>query len=334
MRSFSGLFARLIDQDHLDAAVQQTVKRKRRRADIAWFLFNREREVEDLQRRLADGTWRPWQFTTLLLRDPKPRIIARASVRDRVVHNAVTMLCEPIFLRASSEADIACRRGGGQHRAVLRLLEALRAHRFVVHLDVRSYFASIDLARLQGQIARRIRHPKFLAVVGRILDSGRGLYDDPAARRFARMDASWPPPGRGLPIGAATSQLFAAHVHLAGFDHWVKRGLKVPAYVRYVDDMFLFGDSRRELRQWREQVRAYLANELDLRLKHEGAPILSCRGHLDALGMRLRRGWVEPLPVTWRRLRRCVGDYVRYGRPGLAALERSLAARAGAMFFG
>ncbi len=334
MRTVNHLFARLIDQDHLAAAAQRTTRGKRRRADIAWFLFNRERELAELHRELADGSWQPWRFHILLLRDPKPRVIARASVRDRVVHNAVTLLCEPIFLRSASETDLACRKGAGQHRAVLRLLAAMREYRFALHLDVRSYFASIDTARLYAQIERRIRDRRFLEVVQRILDAGRGIYDDPQARAFARMDADWPPLGRGLPIGAATSQLFAAHVYMAPFDHWVKRDLKVPAYVRYVDDLFLFGNTRADLRRWSTAVKDYLAEELDLRLKHEGAPILSCRGHLDGLGMRVRRDRIEPLPRTWRRLRGCLGSYVRYGMPSLAGLERSLAARAGGMFFG
>ena len=105
---------------------------------------------------------------------------------------------------------------------------------------------------------------------------------------------------------------------------------------RYVDDLFLFGATRAELRAWREQVREDLARELSLRLKHPRARILCCRGHLDALGMRIRRDRIEPLPEAWRRLRGLVGNHVRgVGRRRDAeGLARSIAAAMGHRMFG
>jgi RNA-directed DNA polymerase len=111
---------------------------------------------------------------------------------------------------------------------------------------------------------------------------------------------------------------------------------RVPGYVRYVDDLFLFADRRDELDLWRRLLRDRLGGELDLRLKHEDSPVLPCARHLDALGYRLRRTHIEPLPKTWRRLRRRLSDFV-YGRGDLrteAALRRSLAGAAGHWRFG
>jgi hypothetical protein len=172
--------------------------------------------------------------------------------------------------------------------------------------------------------------------VDKVLASGMGLYDAPYARTWARMDDDWPPRGRGLPMGAVTSQLFATHLFLQAFDHWVKRRLGVHAYVRYVDDIFVFGDSRSTMRAWRAAIAAYLSSELDLRLKHPQARVLSCRGHVDALGVRLRRGLIEPLPAAMRRLRGRLGAYVRgMGRVrDRTALQRSVASSAGNLLFG
>jgi hypothetical protein len=328
------LFARLCDPDQLAAVARQTVRGKRRRPDVAGFLFERERELRRIGDELSAGTWRPRPFTLLWFRDPKPRVIGRAPVADWIVHAAVAGLCETRFARSFSDIDFACRAGLGTHRAVLRLLRLQRRHRFALHLDIRSYFPSIDPDRVLAQLAARIRDRRFLAVVERILQSGRGLYDSMRARRHARMDADWPPRGRGLPIVAVTSQLFAAHVHLMHFDHFVKRELRVPGYVRYVDDLFLFGDRRAELRACREAVAAYLSERLDLRLKHPDARILAGAGHLDALGFRICRTGIEPLPAAWRRLRGRIGEHCRAERPDRAELERSLASRGAHLFFG
>lgn len=330
------LFATLISLEHLEAAVARAVRGRRRRRDVAAFLFDQEAHVLALRDRLRAGTWQPRRPALLYLRDPKPRVIVRSPVADRVVHAALALLCEPIILRSASEADYACRPNLGQHRAVLRLHRAMCEHRFALHLDVRSYFPSIRPDLVRALVAARIRDDRLLAVIDTILAAGAGFYDSPRARRWAHMDPAWPPPGRGLPMGSATSQLFAAHLYLQAFDHFVKRICKVPSYVRYVDDIFLFGDSRVALRGLRTTVAKWLVDERDLRLKRAHAPVLSCRGHLDALGMRIRRGVIEPLPAAMRRLRGRVGAFVRgTGEPCTkASLQRSLAASAGHLFFG
>lgn len=286
-----------------------------------------------LERGLAQGTWRHGNFDLLELRDPKPRVIARASIEDRVVHTALVEAMLPALERTLTRDAFACRPGLGTHRALLRLLELLRRQRFALHLDVASYFPSVHLGILRGLLERRIADDAFLAVLDRVLEAGRGLYDAPRARRHARMGPDWPPPGRGLPIGAYTSQVLAAHLYLDGLDHFVKRELKVPGYVRYVDDLFLFGDRRADLRAWRAEVAGYLARERDLRLKRPGAPVLSCRGHLDALGHRVERAGIAPRRRALRRLAATAAreSRRRWPREGGLDVIRSVAGSIGGM---
>ena len=333
MRSARHLFTRLCEAQHLDDAATATVRGKRRRADVAWFLFRREAELEGLRRKLLTGDYRPEGFELVRIRDPKPRLIARVPILERVLHTALVTLMEPVFFRSLLPNAYACRPGYGAHRAVLRLLELMRRHRFAVHLDVKSYFPSIDVEILRRLLARKIRDERFLEVVGRVLESGRGIYEVPEARRMAGLDGDWPPAGRGLPIGSYTSQLFAAHVYLSGFDHFVKRDLKAPGYVRYVDDFFLFGDRRADLRHWRGSVGRWLAAQRGLRLKHPEARILSCGGSLHGLGYRIRRRGVEALPRALKRLARraaAEGEGRRRGRPDF---RRSAASSAGVLMF-
>ncbi len=199
------------------------MREKRRRPDVAWFLFHRDEELARLGADLTAGRYHPEPPNLITIRDPKPRLIARVPITDRVVHTALVLLMEPVFTRSLSPDAYACRPGYGTHRAVLRLLEHIRKHRVLIHLDIKSYFPSVDLEVLRCLLRRRIRDEAFLAVVDRVLAAGSGIYDAPQARARACLAADWPPPGRGLPIGAYTSQLFAAHVYLGELDHFVKR---------------------------------------------------------------------------------------------------------------
>lgn len=330
-RSGSGLYAALCDPEHLTRAAALTARGKRRRADVAWFLFRQHAELRRIRAELVAGTWTPQGFDRLRIRDPKPRIIARAPIEDRVVHTALVLLMEPVFLPGTLPQDMACRVGGGAHRAVIAVQRAMRQHRFALHLDVRSYFPSIDLAILRDLVGRRIRDSAFMEVIERVLASGAGLVDGPCERGFLGVSDTWPPPGQGLPVGAYTSQFLATHVYLCAMDHHIKRALKVPAYVRYVDDLFLFGDSRAELRTWRAEIGRWLWERRRLKLKHPDARVLASAGQVDALGCRVTREQISPLRRARlrleRRLRRALLE--PEGPDRRVSLERSVASSVG-----
>lgn len=254
MRTAKRLFERLVEPAHLERAAALTTQGKRRAPEVAWLLFRLEPALAELRERLLDGAWRPQGFELLHVQEPKRRLIARAPILDRVMHTALVELTRPSLCRGVRDEAYACRPGKGTHRAVLKLQELMQRHRFCVHLDLRAYFPSIHLCILRGLLDCRLRDRRFMALVDAVLESGASLDDDPIDRAWAGVPEGWPPRGRGLPIGALTSQLFAAQVVLDGLDHYVKRALKVPGYLRYVDDLFLFGDRRADLRRWRDAV--------------------------------------------------------------------------------
>ena len=96
----------------------------------------------------------------------------------------------------------------------------------------------------------------------------------------------------------------------------------MPASVRYVDDVFVFGDCVREVERWRREIATWLETERGLRLKHPGASVLRCLGALDALGHRIGRDARAPLPRTVRRMRHALARAATVNDP-LAAAEKA-----------
>ena len=70
---------------------------------------------------------------------------------------------------------------------------------------------------------------------------------------------------KGLPIGNLTSQLFG-NVYLNGFDHFVKRDLKIHYYGRYVDDFVIVHPDKDYLKSITNIIREYLKSQLKLDL--------------------------------------------------------------------
>lgn len=67
------------------------------------------------------------------------------------------------------------------------------------------------------------------------------------------------------------------------FDQFVTRGLRCPAYLRYVDDFALFGDSKRELWAWKRAIVERLAR-LRLTIHEAPAQVLPTRCGIPWLG--------------------------------------------------
>jgi len=68
---------------------------------------------------------------------------------------------------------------------------------------------------------------------------------------------------RGIPIGNLTSQLFA-NIYLHQADMFAKQTLKIKHYVRYMDDILFFSNSKAQLHEWQHSMIEYLYEELYL----------------------------------------------------------------------
>lgn len=263
------MYEQLCAWDNLLLAYHKASRGKRGQPNVAAFEHRLEDNLLALQLELLDQTYRPGAYTSFYIHEPKRRLISAAPFRDRVVHHALCNLIEPIFERSFIADSYANRLGKGTHRALDRCQQFARRYRYVLQCDVRQFFPSIDHAILRTQLVQKITDARVSWLMDRILASGQGVLSEaytPVCFPGDDLFALERP--RGLPIGNLTSQ-FWANVYLNPFDHFVKRELRCAAYLRYVDDLLLFGDDRRLLWQWKSALVERLAA---LRLTiHSGA---------------------------------------------------------------
>jgi retron-type reverse transcriptase len=111
---------------------------------VAAFHFHLERELWRLHEELRERTYRPGEYRSFLIHEPKARQISAAPYRDRVVHHALVNVLEPIFERTFIADSYACRKGKGTHAAVRRCQHFARRFRYVLKADVRKFFPSMD----------------------------------------------------------------------------------------------------------------------------------------------------------------------------------------------
>jgi RNA-directed DNA polymerase len=323
MRRFGGLWQEVISSENLYAAFCAARRGKRGRDEVAVFCLNEEPELMRLRQELKDRSYEPGTPRQFVIYERKARLISAAPFRDRIVHHALMRVVEPLLDRRYYGHSYACRVGKGVHAAVRTYQSWAGRHPYVIKLDIRKYFPSVDRALLLAEIARYIKDEGCLWLFERIINrapptAGPGpLF--PGDDLLTVLDRP-----RGLPIGNLTSQILA-NLFLNRLDHWIAAHHE-GGYLRYVDDMIAVGHSKQELWDLRDAVAGRLA-DLRLQLHPTKAHVMRTDRKVDVLGYYAVPGrrWVrgENVRRAARRIKTLQRDYTQ-GRVSLDAAMQSL----------
>ncbi|MEK7077876.1 MAG: reverse transcriptase domain-containing protein [Patescibacteria group bacterium] len=292
---FHNVFNRVISLENLFLAWREFKKGKRKRPDVQDFEFNLEDNLFQLRHELKNQTYRHGSYTPFCVTDPKLRHIHKATVRDRVLHQAVFRVLYPVFDKYFIFDSYSCRVGRGTHRAVTRLETFCRKLSrnnaravFALKCDIKRFFDSVDQEILIGLISRKIKDTNALCLVEKIVKS-------------------FP---KGLPLGNVTSQLFA-NIYLNQLDQFIKHNLKERYYIRYCDDFVILGESQEYLSESSQKINNFLMGKLNLSLHPSKIIIRQYRQGIDFLGyVVLPRHRVLRTRTKKRLLRRVTGKNI------------------------
>ncbi len=168
------------------------------------------------------------------------------TLEDKVLQRAVVMALEPIYEQDFLPCSFGFRPGRSAHQALQALWQQVMALGgcWLVEVDIRSYFDTLDHAHLRALLRQRVRDGVVLRLIDKwlragVLEEGELTY-----------------PEAGTPQGGVISPLLAnVYLHYVldvWFEEVVKPRLKGRAFlVRYADDFVMGfaceGDARRVL---------------------------------------------------------------------------------------
>lgn len=247
-------------------------KGKGKKLDVQEFEFNLEGNIFQLHEDLKNKAYQHSPYTSFYVTDPKLRHIHKACVRDRVLHYAIFRILYPIFDKNFIYDSYSCRLGKGTHRAVNRSEDFTRKlscnnHRttHALKCDIRKFFDSIDKTILKRIIFNKVKDDNFSWLISKILDS------------FSKI------PGKGLPLGNVTSQIFA-NIYLNELDQYVKHCLRVKYYLRYCDDFVILDSDQNYLLELAFKINEFLEEHLALSLHPNKVILRKYRQGIDFLG--------------------------------------------------
>ena len=224
--------------------------------------------IFQLHRELKSKTYQHSPYVSFYVKDPKLRNINKATVKDRVLHQAVFSVLYRIFDKLFIFDSYSSRDDKGTHRAVNRLNQfANKVSKnntqtcFILKCDIKKFFDSIDQEILMGLIKQRIDDRNTLWLLELIIKSFK----------------------KGIPLGNVTSQIFA-NIYLNELDQFIKRGLKVKYYIRYCDDFVMLSHDKHYLGKLIFITNDFLGKNLKLALHPNKITIKKYHQGIDFLG--------------------------------------------------
>jgi RNA-directed DNA polymerase len=178
------------------------------------------------------------------------------SFEDKVAQRAVLMLLEPIYEQDFVEGSYGFRPGRSAHDAVRQAQGFVRSgKRWVVDIDLKSFFDQVDHDRLMGLVARKVRDKRLLRLIGDYLRAP-----------MRRPDGSQEKRKRGTPQGGPLSPLLA-NIYLDALDKELEK--RAVAFVRYADDIAIFASSQRSAARIYESVVRWIEKHLKVEVNRE-----------------------------------------------------------------
>ena len=266
------LFKSVCSLENLFLAWNKFRKGKRSRWDVMKYQRSLEDNLFELRGELHSGNYRHGKYIPFIIYDPKRRLIHKATVKDRVVHQAIAQIIEPLFEKQFIFDSYSCRKEKGTHAAVRRLHTFLRRVSkndtrtvYALKCDIKKFFASVDHEILRTFIVNRISESRLIDLLDRVIES------------FEYSQ------GKGIPLGNLTSQLFA-NIYMHELDYFMKFVLREKYYVRYCDDFVLVNTSRGYLENLTDTINSFLDGQMKMFLHPQKVSIRTWTQGVDFLG--------------------------------------------------
>lgn len=260
MKSYKHLFETAISDEILSTSLIAASKGKRKRPVVQRILEKQEKFIKKFREWLVNGKYIPAKHKATVINDGfllKKRVIIQPYFYpEQWAQHVVVETLKPLLMKGMYEYSCGSIPDRGIHYGKKYLEKFIKNNpaeiKYVLKLDIHHFYQSINIDLLKERFKNVIRDEKMLALIYYVLDSNEAYIGDQKIKE-------------GLPIGFYTSQWFA-NWFLQPFDHFVKEDLKVKCYVRYMDDIVIFGRNKKELHKKFILIREYLRC-LDLEIK-------------------------------------------------------------------
>ena len=291
MKRYNNIYDNITDIDNIRSAINHAAKGKTKRENVIKILDNIDYYALEIQKMLQDFSYVPSPYNKVKIFDgarKKERYIYKPRFYpDQCIHWALMLQIEKILSKRMYKWSCASIKKRGTHYAGDKLKKILRQDKrntkYCVQLDIHHFYQSINQEILKDRLRKLFKDKGVIWLLDQIINSAE----------------------EGVPIGNYTSQWFA-NFYLTELDYFIKQELKVKHYIRYMDDVILFGSNKRMLRNTMREIEEYLNTKLKLELKPNYQLFKTDSRPIDFIGFRFYRNHTTIRDSLSLRIRRRV----------------------------
>ena len=291
----------MISVESLFSAWNEFRKGKNKRKDVQEFGRNVEKNIFRLHRELVARIYKHSTYSSFFIQDPKVRHIRKAEVRDRLVHQAVYTVLTQIFEPRFIHDLYSSRLGKGTHAGVNALRKmTLKVSRnytrqcWALKCDVRKFYDSVD-------------HESLIWLLGKVIDDEAAMW---LIKEIVGSFHQEGTPGKGLPIGNLTSQIFT-NIYLSELDQFLKQRHRMKYYARFTDDFVLLSENKAILEQILPAIEQFLGSHLKIQLHPNKISLRPLHQGIDFLGYVTLPHHRVLRTTTKRRMKRKLGGWMK-----------------------
>jgi RNA-directed DNA polymerase len=217
--------------------------------------------------RMSSGTYFPPPVRAVEIpkADGGTRVLGVPTVADRVAQTVVALALEPRTEAIFHRDSYGYRPGRSQHDALAACRKRCRSKDWVIDLDIRKFFDSVDHDLMVKAVQANTDQAWVVLYVKRWLTA-------PLQWPDGRLEAR----DRGTPQGSAVSPVLANLFMHYAFDNWLEREFPTVVFERYADDAVVHCVTERQAREVLAALSARMA-EVGLELHPDKTKIVYCK---------------------------------------------------------
>lgn len=274
MEKHKDVFKKFIEFENMYDGYLLGRKDKRYQDEVLTYSANLEENLINSINHLQWKTYEVKKLHEFYEYYPKKRIIMALPFEDRVINCAARNVLWPIYTKSFYEHSYGSIEDRGPIKAAqqlqywMRLVQNKPDKWYIGKADIAKFFYRIPIEVQLRELGRPLDDPDMMWFLETAIKAdGRpmGLPLD-AVDVFEAERIS----GIGMQTGSLISQI-TGNVVLSPVDHYMKREVKIPFYIRYMDDMILMAPSKNQIWDALYELDAYLQENFALQLNNKTA---------------------------------------------------------------
>ena len=289
MKRVGHIYEQLLDREYIKQTIILASKHKTKRKGVIMVMDNLDFYVDKIHEMIVTQNIQLLPTRTRKIRERgKERIITISPFYpNQILDYLLTETVKPVIRKSMYEYSIGNIDKKGISYGKNYLDKRVRKYAYYLKLDIHHFYQSVNTAKLIKLLQHKIKDKRYLNFARQVINPNE------------------------LPIGCYYSQ-WLSNYYLTFMDYYIKQVLNIPIYVRYVDDMLLLSNNKRQLMMSQYEIIRQLA-DLDLHLKRKEQVERIVKRKISFLGFlfdfectMLRKAIYKKITITVRKLKQHV----------------------------